>query len=156
MSNNDPQIEVIVEYDQFIAGRELSEIIEVLDEALWYEIEEAILPMPLRYHFPRILDQRPPSTFCIAEVKEGSLILVGAVGGAAVAYCYNRFKRGFRRSRFGDEIEHLGRSLGENLGRVLERMSHWLDEYTADAKDNHSRIRSIKVRRKTDEKESNR
>ena len=42
MNTDMPEIEVIIEYDGFIAGRELSEIIEVLDDALWYEIEDLV------------------------------------------------------------------------------------------------------------------
>jgi hypothetical protein len=146
MPTEDAQIEVIVEYDGFIAGRELAEIIEVLDEALWYEIEDHIFP-PFGYRYRGRFDE-PPPFFCVTEVKKGSLILTGAIGGAAAAYCFNRFKRGFRRSRFGDEIEHLGHLVGDRLGGVVERMNGWLEEYTAEAKEKKSRIKNVRVRRK--------
>ncbi len=89
MNTDDPQIEVIVEYDQFIAGRELSEIIEVLDGALWYEIEDEFLPPPFRYRYlySRRSDEPPPSLFCITETSKGSLLITGIIGGAAAKYC---------------------------------------------------------------------
>src|SRR5215213_8954829 len=106
MPAEETQIEVVIEFDGFIAGRELSEIVEILDEALWYEIEDAVFPL-FRYRYMRRFDE-PPPLFCISEAKKGSLLLTGVIGGAAATYCFNRFKKGFRRSRFGEEIEHFG------------------------------------------------
>lgn len=153
MPTEENTIEVVIEYDGFIAGRELAEIIEVLDEALWYEMEEFFLPSPFRYRYLRRYGE-PPPLFCISEAKRGSLILTGAIGGAAATYCFNRFKKGFRRSRFGEEIEHFGRLIGDQMGSVIERMNRWLEEYADDAKESKSRIKSIQVRKgKSDKNE---
>ena len=96
MPIEDQRIEVVIEYDEFIAGRELSEIIEILDEALWYEIEDEMMFPPFRYRHPffRRFQESPPSLFCITEVNKGSLFLTGFIGGAAVKYCFDRFKKG--------------------------------------------------------------
>jgi hypothetical protein len=132
MPADEDYIEVIIEYEGFIAGRELSEIIEVLDEALWYEIENTF-PLPFRSsYFGRF--REPPPLFCISEANRGSLLLTGVIGGAAATYCFNRFKRGFRRSRFGAQVEHFGLLVGDNLGHAIERMNDWLEDYLAEAR----------------------
>lgn len=153
MSSEDPQIEVIVEYDGFIAGRELSEIINILDEVLWFEVfrydfEARDIPRGyLAYRYFSRLNE-PPPLFCISEVGKGSLLLTGAIGGAAATYCFNRFKRGFRRSHLGSEIEQLGKLAGDQLAKIVERMNLWLEDYVAEANEEKSRIKSVRVRQK--------
>lgn len=150
MNTDESQIEVIIEYDKFIAGRELAEIIEVLDEAVWYEMEDKFLQPPFRYRYSyfRRFDEPPPSLFCVTEVSRGSMLLTGIIGGATAKYCYDRFRKGFRRSRFGDQIEIMGQIIGDNLSGFIESMNRWLEEYTADAREKRSNIKSIKARRK--------
>ena len=148
MPTDEQKIEVLIEYENFIAGRELSEIIEILDEALWYEIDSELFPIPFRYRFQlaRRFSESPPPLFCITEVHKGSVLLTGIISGAAAKYCFDRFSRGFKKSRFGEEIEHLGQIIGNRLGAIVERMNQWLEEYRLDANDRRSNLKSIKVR----------
>lgn len=149
-----PEIEIIIEYEGFIAGRELSEIIEALDEALWDEIqEEELYPFPPRFYTHGWRLREPTPLVCISAVQEGSISLTCILGGVAAKYCYDRFKRGFRRSRVGDEIEHFGNTLGNNIKMVLQRVNSWLDDYTEHARANHSHIKKIRAREKNSKEE---
>jgi hypothetical protein len=147
MTTDNEQLEVLVEYDGFLAGRELAEILEVLDEAVWYELDEPFLSPSFRYRYSRRFQEAPP-IFCLTEANKGSLLLTGMLGGAAATYCLNRFKRGFRRGHFGDEIEHFGEIVSNRLGVIVERVNQWLDEYVSEAREHQSRIKSVRVRRK--------
>jgi hypothetical protein len=148
------EIEIHIEYHEFIAGRELSEILELLDATLWYELlyefERDYFPPHFLYRHgvPRMLDEQPPSLFCVKEISKGSLLITGFLGGAAATYCFNRFKKGFRPKRFGEQIERLGRVAGDHLEAIVERMNLWLEEYVAEAKEKNSRIKSIRAKRK--------
>lgn len=144
------EIEIIVEYDEFLAGRELAEIFDVLDSALFYEISEGYFPHPLLppYFFPELPQESRPAFFCVKEVNRGSISIGGLVGGAAAIYCYNRFLKGFRPKRFGKSIEQLGKILGDNLDEVLKRINEWLQEYLTEANNRGSRIKNIQARKK--------
>jgi hypothetical protein len=160
MAPDEPQIEVVVEYDEFIAGRELSDIINVLDEVLWLEInryDQMAGRSPRAFIAYRYFSRfnEPPPLFCISEVGKGSMLLTGAIGGAAATYCFNRFKKGFRRSHLGDEIEVFGKMVGNELAKIVERMNLWLEDYVAEANEEKSRIKSVRVRqKKSKERES--
>ena len=149
------EVEVLIEYDEFIAGRELSEILEVLDASLSYEIEREFdfPPFYFRHPYLRRFEERPSALFCVKKISDGSLIITGVLSGAAATYCYNRFAKGFRPKRFGDQIERFGRSIGDNIEAVVERMNVWLEEYAESAREKNSRIKSIRAKRKTTDDE---
>jgi hypothetical protein len=67
MPSEHSEIEVHVEFDEFIAGRELSEILELLDAALWYEVVEEFdfPPFHFRYQYSRGFEGPPPALFCL-------------------------------------------------------------------------------------------
>jgi hypothetical protein len=146
-----PEFNIIIDYDDFIAGRELAEIIEIADETLWEVLEELYYPVPyIRRDWRR---ETPPSLVCVSEIRKGSMELICVLGTAAVIYCHKRFSKGFRKSRFGPSIESLGKALGDRMGSVIEALSINLGLYSEDAQRNGSRIKSIRVQRETKRKE---
>ena len=153
MAQENFEIEIIVEYDEFLAGRELSELLDVLDSSLFNEIIDGFFPQPFPspYFASHLPQESRPAFFCVKEVNRGSIFITGLIGGAAATYCYNRFKKGFQPKRFGDSIENFGKILGDNLDEVLKRMNDWLEEYLSEANKRGSRIKSIKQGRKKPE-----
>lgn len=150
MPSDSSTIEIEIEYHKFIAGREIAEVLEICDEAVWLEMEE--FGWPGFYRFPTRYFMRPdlppPPVFCISAIKEGSLLISGLIGGVALKYCYDRFWKGFRRSHFGDDVEELGRLLGNRMGSIVARLGTWLGEYQEDAAARKSNITRITVRQK--------
>ncbi len=148
------EIEIHIDYSDFIAGRELSEVLELLDASLWHELlydfDEPFLPARffLWREFPRIFDDHAPSLFCVKETSKGSIVITALIGGAAFQYCFARFAKGFRPKRFGIQFERLGRIAGDHLEIVVDRMNSWLEEYVQHAREKGSHIKSIKAKRK--------
>jgi len=145
-------IEIEIEYSQFIAGREIIEILELCDEAIWAELAQLGWPpfwsLPPRRYRRTGLEELPPF-FCVSHVGSGSLLISGILGGIALKYCFDRFWKGFRRSGFGDSIEELGNVLGNRAAAIVSRIGRWIERYEHEAKRNNSNIRSIKVSQRT-------
>ena len=138
-------IVIDVQYEDFFAGRELAEILEICDETVWEELFYEFGPFPPYYlGYSR---EGPPPIFCISQIKSGSLHIVGIIGTLAAKYCYDRFKRGFRRSSFRHSIEELGRLTGEASSRIIERLNKRLEEYLETSGVRPSNIKNIKARR---------
>jgi hypothetical protein len=144
-------IEIEIEYSEFIAGRELVDVLNLCDEAVWTELERLGWPPFWRFSVRRYrrpdLDDLPPF-FCVSRVGSGSLLISSIIGGVALKYCYDRFWKGFRRSGFGDSVEDLSSVVGDRAASIVTRISGWLGRYEEEAKAQKSNIKSIKVKRR--------
>jgi hypothetical protein len=141
-------IDITIEYSDFIAGWEIAEILELCDDAVWAELEELgwppFRPLPFGYYRRSASGQSRP-LFCVSKVEGGSFVISGILTAAALRYCYNRFRRGYRKSHIDESVEEFITVLLNRAASIVSRITRWIQEYEDEAKAQNSNIKRLSV-----------
>lgn len=139
----DQEIEVHIEFNEFITRLELNYILESIDR----EIERVILPDVLRSPSRH---SRPITTHIgISGVAQGSIILRLVFGKKVGQYVEKRFRRGLKKSALGPELERSGKIAGNLLAEILKRLNDWADGYSKNSLRKRGNIQRVTIHGKS-------
>jgi len=162
--DEEDEITVRIEYNDHLNRFDLDELLTSIDYTIADVLSEAgllVAPTTARrsYHrlrffggyiFPGFIDVDDDAFgampfFGIRSFDAGSLLLTGIVSGAVATKVFNRFMRGFRKSKVESEIERLGNVSGTLLSTIISRLNKWGEDYVEDQRATHGNVTSVTV-----------
>jgi hypothetical protein len=130
-------LELTIDYEEFIARQELDYILESIDRI----IEDTLLKGG-----PPGRGGRPSASYiAISGVRSGSITLLIVAGTAVSTYLGQRFAKGAKKGQLGKEVERLGKTVSDGLGKLIAPINAWGERYVAKARDEGSNLRQVKA-----------
>lgn len=158
-TENKPEYNIIIEYDDFLTRFDLEEILSSIDGIIEDELLsnfDSDFPLTRRhkYRHPPWYREAPGLAYIgITAVNRGSIILSVIFSSAVSIYVARRFKKGVDKSLWAKELEHSGKLTGDKLGSALKRINDWAEKYVPEQRELGGKVKKIRVRKKRKRKQ---
>ncbi|MBI5638271.1 MAG: hypothetical protein HZA03_09920 [Nitrospinae bacterium] len=153
-TENKPEFNIIIEFDDFLTRFDLEEILSSIDGIIEDELLsnfDSDFPLMRRHNYrhPPWYQEAPGLSYIgITAVNRGSIILSVIFSSAVSTYVAHRFKIGIDKSLLAKDIERSGKLIGDKLGSILKRINDWVEEYVPEQRELGGKVKKIRVEKK--------